>query len=1152
MWQRRQRAYAAVLTSFLVLLLGSALLPAAPVSGAAQSAPAREISPVPSDDSLAELKTEARGRVRISREEATGKVGFLRVAPGGDLFPDSDAGPRAKAEAYLREHGDAFGADLDQLVRTSVASDDLGTTVGYTQRYRDLPVFGSELKVHLDADGSLIAVNGFVVPDLDLVTTPELSDDHAAEIALAEVYADPPKPVGEPDRSVPSPRSGSLRASERELVVYRLGSLRGVPGESVLVWRVVVTDGAAIGEQLFVTAESGKIVNRYSVHPEALNRTLFQGSSTVVWREGDPLPGTLTAEQERVVRSTGDAYWFFKNAFGRDSFDNAGRPMNTWLNRSGTTCPNAFWDGTYATFCAGVSSDDVVAHEWAHAYTEYTANLEYQFQSGALNEAYSDIWGETIDLINAREDDEEGDLATPRPVGSCTPYSPVLPLVSILQPAAIASDCLTAEAAFGPAVTAAGITANVIAAVDASGDPADGCSPYVNAASTAGELALVNRSTSCSFVTQATNAQAAGATGLIVANSTSAVTFMAGTGPAITIPTVMITQPDGQAIRGALGTGPVQVKLSDAAGARADSYRWLLGEDASALGGAIRDMWSPTCFGYAGKISDAEYYCGTDDNGGVHLNSSVPNHAYALLVDGGTYNGVAVAGLGLDKAAAIHFRAQSTYLTPTSDFGDQADALLSACTDLIGQPLTELTVAASAVPSATAPLSASDCDSVTAVINATQLRLKPSQCGVLLEPNAPAAECGTDYDLKTVFSENFTDLEGWTKNKYDPYPGGVDWAWRTVTTDPTKEVGVHPGSVAFAQNTNVGDCSGGSGDVTGRDSLSSPEIYLPPDGTSTELVNPILSFEHYVATEAGYDGGNVKISLNYGSYFAVPASAYTFNPMNTVLRTSGNSNPLAGQPAFSGSDGGVATGSWGESQIDLAALGVVPGDVMRVMFDFGRDGCFGNDGWYVDNVELTICAPKPVAVQITATRTPEPTVLGTASRLDVLVTQERTDLPVPSGKVYLAIAEVLQASAPLVNGRASFSLPSTLPGGTLTASLFYEGSGIYQPRLTSVLIRVTKSTTEITAKPVDKRVKFKANFYVRAKVTGNLPPNGMVKIYHRQKFVAWGEVKAGLGRIKVRKDLKPGRYKLRAEFRANSSFKKSEDYFRIRILRRTA
>ena len=78
-------------------------------------------------------------------------------------------------------------------------------------------------------------------------------------------------------------------------------------------------------------------------------------------------------------------------------------------------------------------------------------------------------------------------------------------------------------------------------------------------------------------------------------------------------------------------------------------------------------------------MSDAEYHCDTDDGGGVHSNSGVPNHGYALLVDGGTSNGVTITGIGLDKAAAIYCRAMTAYQTPTTDFADHADALEASC-----------------------------------------------------------------------------------------------------------------------------------------------------------------------------------------------------------------------------------------------------------------------------------------------------------------------------------------------------------------------------------------------------------------------------------------------------------------------------------------
>ena len=62
-----------------------------------------------------------------------------------------------------------------------------------------------------------------------------------------------------------------------------------------------------------------------------------------------------------------------------------------------------------------------MAHEWGHAYTEYTSGLIYQYQSGALNESYSDVWGETLDLVNGREDEGEALQRRSVPTAGVTP-----------------------------------------------------------------------------------------------------------------------------------------------------------------------------------------------------------------------------------------------------------------------------------------------------------------------------------------------------------------------------------------------------------------------------------------------------------------------------------------------------------------------------------------------------------------------------------------------------------------------------------------------------------------------------------------------------------------------------------------------------------
>ena len=66
-------------------------------------------------------------------------------------------------------------------------------------------------------------------------------------------------------------------------------------------------------------------------------------------------------------------------------------------------CPNAYWNGVTTNYCPDFDADDVVAHEWGHAYTQFTHGLIYSYQAGGLNEAYSDIFGEAVDLRVGRQ-----------------------------------------------------------------------------------------------------------------------------------------------------------------------------------------------------------------------------------------------------------------------------------------------------------------------------------------------------------------------------------------------------------------------------------------------------------------------------------------------------------------------------------------------------------------------------------------------------------------------------------------------------------------------------------------------------------------------------------------------------------------------------
>ncbi|WP_235735055.1 PA domain-containing protein [Nocardioides alcanivorans] len=496
----------------VALLMVGAGLAAVPTL-TAQAAPQ---GPDDTTSMVAKMQSQADGNTVVQREKATGQVGFIRAKGNGDLLPGKDLAPAAKADAYLDSYAEAFGAPRAQLVRQNVTKGEHGTTVDYTQTYRGVPVFGALLRAHVDADGDLTGVNGEAVPDIELSVEPRFDADQAGASAVSMVKADPPGHDGSADTT-------GVKAVTPELMVYRTGLVKGDEGDNVLVWRVEVTNEKNVRDIVFIDAMTNKPVNRYSMIHDALDRELYEADPdrnlTQVWKEGDEFPGDLNQDQQNLVTSAGETYWFFMNSFNRDSYDGKGAIMRTINNDPAIQCPNANWNGVTTNYCNGVTSDDVVAHEWGHAYTEYTHGLIYQWQAGALNESYSDIWGETIDLINRREDEGEGNLNTKRPVGQCSSNSPALPVLTINAPPSIAKECLTGGASFGQQLDADGLTGDVVAPTDASDDGStatDGCSAYNE--DVTGKVVLVDRGT-CAFTEKAEVATQEGAAALIIGNT---------------------------------------------------------------------------------------------------------------------------------------------------------------------------------------------------------------------------------------------------------------------------------------------------------------------------------------------------------------------------------------------------------------------------------------------------------------------------------------------------------------------------------------------------------------------------------------------------------------------------------------------------------
>ncbi len=133
-------------------------------------------------------------------------------------------------------------------------------------------------------------------------------------------------------------------------------------------------------------------------------------------------------------------------------------------------------------------------------------------------------------------------------------------------------------------------------------------------------------------------------------------------------------------------SGAMNESFADIFGAMIDREDWLLGEDVVKVdffpSGAIRNMADPHNGAQTGDFAKGwqpkhidEKYTGTDDNGGVHINSGIANHAYFLFA----------SQIGRDRAEQIFYRALTTYLTRSSGFKELRFAVVKSAEDLYGQ-----------------------------------------------------------------------------------------------------------------------------------------------------------------------------------------------------------------------------------------------------------------------------------------------------------------------------------------------------------------------------------------------------------------------------------------------------------------------------------
>ncbi|WP_191841428.1 S8 family serine peptidase [Catellatospora chokoriensis] len=300
---------------------------------------------------------------------------------------------RGGVTGWLREHAGVFAvADpTGQLVPTRLDRDGLGQQhQWFDQAVRGVPVYGARVGVHLDATGGTVRglTNG-MQPALTVGDTrPKLASTRAVRTAL---------------RAMP----GATQAEPAKLYLLPEPPHPDRPTQTTLTWRVVLTDGGEHGTRAYFVdaAGSGRIVKVQQLSESALHRTVWDAANTP--NQQDPPardeggPPSSIANVNQAYDYAGDWYHYFLQEYGRDSYDGNGARLQMatrYTEVVGQSFNNAYWNGTDGIiFGENMTTRDIVGHEWTHAVTQFTANLLYDGQSGALNESFSDIFGEALE-----------------------------------------------------------------------------------------------------------------------------------------------------------------------------------------------------------------------------------------------------------------------------------------------------------------------------------------------------------------------------------------------------------------------------------------------------------------------------------------------------------------------------------------------------------------------------------------------------------------------------------------------------------------------------------------------------------------------------------------------------------------------------------
>jgi len=344
---------------------------------------------------------------------------------------------------------------LDLVLGNVQKNKDGGQTYRYQQTYNGIPVEFSAWLVQF-RDNRVFAVNGEILDNVQVNTQFAITEEQALQNALnyfnAEIYMWQDNgeeqllktfskdatatyyPVAE--KVIVSDKIGLKNTGLRTAYKFNIYSKKPIARKNVYVDAntgevlfemslINVVQGTAATQysgvqQIETTYSGGEYILNDATRADGI-RTLncqmgIDYDAAVEFTDADNYWDNQNVELDEYATdahfATASTYDYYMDVHGRNSIDGGGYQLWSFVHFDlveygyGSNM-NAFWNGQWMTYGDGtetitpLTTVDICGHEITHGLTSYTCNLNYQDESGALNEGFSDIFGTAIEFYAA-------------------------------------------------------------------------------------------------------------------------------------------------------------------------------------------------------------------------------------------------------------------------------------------------------------------------------------------------------------------------------------------------------------------------------------------------------------------------------------------------------------------------------------------------------------------------------------------------------------------------------------------------------------------------------------------------------------------------------------------------------------------------------